>query len=158
MKPLQENIPFFEVYVNTPIEICEARDPKSSSLFIPAPSPYTVVTNSGLYKKARFGEIRGFTGIDSIYETPSKPDLVVNAGSESECESTQRVLQFLHEHKIIPDAAMRQLCAPPVRELFVEAAEVGEVVAREGPIIELSLVDLQWTQVGACVRAVAGRC
>lgn len=75
----------------------------------------------------------------------------MNAGSESECESTHRVLQFLHEHKIIPDAAMRQLRAPPVRELFVEASEVAEVVAREGPELEISLVDLQWTQVGACM-------
>ena len=48
---------FIEVFVDTPIEICEQRDPK------------------GLYKKARAGEIKGFTGIDAPYEAPEKPEL-----------------------------------------------------------------------------------
>ena len=52
-------LPFFEVHVATPIEVCEARDPK------------------GLYAKARAGEIRGFTGIDDPYEAPLAPDLVL---------------------------------------------------------------------------------
>ena len=50
-------VPFLEVFVDTPIEVCEARDPK------------------GLYAKARAGEIRGFTGIDDPYEAPEGPDL-----------------------------------------------------------------------------------
>ena len=50
-------LPFFEVFVNTPIEVCEARDPK------------------GLYAKARAGELKGFTGIDDPYEAPLAPDL-----------------------------------------------------------------------------------
>ena len=50
-------LPFVEVFVDTPIEVCEARDPK------------------GLYAKARAGEIRGFTGIDDPYEAPEHPDL-----------------------------------------------------------------------------------
>lgn len=50
-------IPFGEVFVDTPIEICEQRDPK------------------GLYAKARAGEITGFTGIDDPYEAPAKPEL-----------------------------------------------------------------------------------
>ena len=50
---------FVEVYINTPLEICESRDVK------------------GLYKKARKGEIKGFTGIDSPYEFPPSPDLEV---------------------------------------------------------------------------------
>ena len=48
---------FVEVFVDTPIEICEQRDPK------------------GLYKKARAGEIKGFTGIDAPYEAPEKPEI-----------------------------------------------------------------------------------
>jgi len=48
---------FIEVFVDTPIEICEQRDPK------------------GLYKKARAGEIKGFTGIDAPYEAPEKPEI-----------------------------------------------------------------------------------
>ncbi|MEL6143726.1 MAG: adenylyl-sulfate kinase [Bacteroidota bacterium] len=51
---------FLEVFVNTPLEVCEARDVK------------------GLYAKARRGEIKGFTGIDSPYEVPESPFLVVN--------------------------------------------------------------------------------
>jgi bifunctional enzyme CysN/CysC len=53
----QAGIPFAEIYVSTPLEVCEARDPKS------------------LYRKARAGEIRGFTGIDSPYEPPTHPTL-----------------------------------------------------------------------------------
>lgn len=48
---------FIEVFVDTPLEICEARDPK------------------GLYKKARAGELRNFTGIDSVYEAPESPEI-----------------------------------------------------------------------------------
>lgn len=48
---------FLEVFVDTPLSICEARDPK------------------GMYKKARLGELRNFTGIDAVYETPKMPDI-----------------------------------------------------------------------------------
>ena len=53
---------FFEVFVNTPIELCEQRDPK------------------GLYKKARRGEIKNFTGIDSAFEAPQTPELRLETG------------------------------------------------------------------------------
>jgi len=56
---------FFEIFVDAPLEVCEARDPK------------------GLYQKARAGEIKGFTGIDAPYEAPEKPELVLDAGSKS---------------------------------------------------------------------------
>ena len=52
---------FVEVYVNTPLEVCESRDPK------------------GLYRRARAGEIVGFTGIDAPYEAPLEPDLTTSA-------------------------------------------------------------------------------
>ena len=52
-------LPFVEVFVDTPIELCEQRDPK------------------GLYAKARAGEITGFTGIDDPYEAPEHPELVL---------------------------------------------------------------------------------
>lgn len=50
---------YFEVFVSTSLEVCEARDPK------------------GLYKKARAGEIKEFTGVDSPYEVPADPDMVI---------------------------------------------------------------------------------
>lgn len=56
---------FIEVFVNTSLEVCEQRDPK------------------GLYKKARAGEIRNFTGIDSEYEVPLKPEIDLPAGEKS---------------------------------------------------------------------------
>ncbi|CAM4153543.1 adenylyl-sulfate kinase [Nocardia ninae] len=59
---LAAGIPFVEVFVDTPLEICEARDPK------------------GMYAKARAGEIRGFTGIDDPYESPTEAELVLRPG------------------------------------------------------------------------------
>lgn len=56
---------FIEVFVDAPLEVCEARDPK------------------GLYKKARAGELKGFTGIDDPYEPPQEPELVLDAGAKS---------------------------------------------------------------------------
>lgn len=64
---------YIEVFVNAPIEICEQRDVK------------------GLYKKARAGEVRNFTGIDSPYETPSSPDIIINT-HENTVERSIRML------------------------------------------------------------------
>ncbi|MFG0285674.1 MAG: adenylyl-sulfate kinase [Phycisphaerales bacterium JB039] len=68
---------FLEVYVDTPIEECEKRDPK------------------GLYKKARAGEIKGFTGIDDPYEAPPKPELVLKTAGKSVGDSVRECLEFL---------------------------------------------------------------
>ena len=67
---------FVEVFVDTPIEICESRDPK------------------GLYKKARAGEIKGFTGIDAPYEEPEKPELHLD-GAKPIDELTKQVIEYL---------------------------------------------------------------
>jgi adenylylsulfate kinase len=61
----EAGLKFLECHVNTPIEVCEERDPK------------------GLYKKARAGQIKGFTGIDDPYEAPLQPELVLRAGELS---------------------------------------------------------------------------
>jgi len=68
---------FIEIYVKCSIEECERRDPK------------------GLYKKARRGEIRDFTGISAPYEEPVNPELVVETERETVEESVGRVLAFL---------------------------------------------------------------
>lgn len=75
---------FYEVYVDTPIEVCEERDPK------------------GLYKKARAGEIKGFTGIDDPYEPPRSPELVLRTAGVSVESCVQQCLDFLAEKGIIP--------------------------------------------------------
>ena len=68
---------FVEVFVDTPLEICESRDPK------------------GLYRKARAGEIKGFTGIDDPYEAPETPEIHLAAGTESVEESARKVVEYL---------------------------------------------------------------
>lgn len=68
---------FVEVFVDTPLEICEQRDPK------------------GLYKKARAGEIRGFTGIDDPYESPENPEIRLDGGSATVEELAAQVVRYL---------------------------------------------------------------
>ena len=68
---------FIEIFVNTPLEVCEKRDVK------------------GFYKKARAGEISNFTGISAPYEVPVNPDIAVNTQKESIEESVQRILDHL---------------------------------------------------------------
>jgi adenylylsulfate kinase len=68
---------FVEVYVNTPLDICEKRDVK------------------GLYEKARRGEIKNFTGIHDPYEAPEKPELEVKTENATIDESVQEVLDFV---------------------------------------------------------------
>ena len=74
---------FLEIYCQCPIEICEQRDVK------------------GLYKKARAGEIPFFTGIDSPYEAPVRPDLVINTCDLNLEDSVQEVLILLIKHGVI---------------------------------------------------------
>lgn len=71
---------FIEVYINTPLEICEARDVK------------------GLYKKARKGEIKGFTGIDAPYEAPLNPDIEVKTHNLTIDESVNIIYNYLLEY------------------------------------------------------------
>jgi adenylylsulfate kinase len=75
---------FIEIFVDAPIEVCEARDPK------------------GLYKKARAGELRGFTGIDDPYESPEKPELVLDAAAKSAETLADEVLAYLKSAGKIP--------------------------------------------------------
>lgn len=74
---------FIEVYMNTPLAVCEQRDPK------------------GLYRKARAGEIDNFTGISSPYEPPEQPEVTVNSSELDLTQSVQAVLDVLHERGLI---------------------------------------------------------
>lgn len=73
----ERGIRFFEVFVDTPLEICEARDPK------------------GLYKKARSGEIKDMTGIDAPYERPSSPDLAFNTAADDASDSVSELIGLI---------------------------------------------------------------
>jgi len=74
---------FIEVFVKVPLEVAESRDPK------------------GLYKKARAGEIKEFTGIDAPYEEPVNAELVIDTSKYSLEESANMVLNYLREKEII---------------------------------------------------------
>lgn len=76
------DLPFVEIFIDTPLAICEQRDSKH------------------LYAKARRGEISDFTGISSPYETPLQPEIVIPAGS-APVESAGKVLAWLRQHEII---------------------------------------------------------
>jgi bifunctional enzyme CysN/CysC len=68
---------FYEVYVNTPLEVCEQRDPK------------------GLYSKARAGQLKNFTGIDSQYEPPDKAEIVIDTSQTPAEELAERIVAML---------------------------------------------------------------
>jgi bifunctional enzyme CysN/CysC len=72
----RDGIPFAEVFINAPLQVCEARDPR------------------GLYKKARSGEISDFTGISSPYEPPTTPELEIRTGETSMENSLGQLLDF----------------------------------------------------------------
>ena len=80
-------IPFVEVYVNTPIETCERRDPK------------------GLYKQARdavaAGKGMGFTGVDDPYEPPANPEITFDATSQTTEQGVELILKYLESRKLL---------------------------------------------------------
>jgi bifunctional enzyme CysN/CysC len=74
---------FIEVHVTAPLSVCEQRDPK------------------GLYAKSRAGHLPNFTGIDSPYEAPEQPDLVLDTTSAAASELAQRVVSLLQDRGIV---------------------------------------------------------
>ncbi|TYR78746.1 adenylyl-sulfate kinase [Priestia megaterium] len=83
VRDLLEEDEFIEVYVECPLEECEKRDPK------------------GLYKKARNGEIRDFTGIDSPYEAPDQPELTVNTNDHTVERCVEIIVEYLTSRNLI---------------------------------------------------------
>ncbi|MCA7000127.1 adenylyl-sulfate kinase [Dickeya solani] len=82
VRELLDREQFLEVFVDTPLAICEARDPK------------------GLYRKARAGELRNFTGIDAVYEAPEQPELHLD-GQQLVTNLVAELLDMLHGRAII---------------------------------------------------------
>jgi adenylylsulfate kinase len=80
---VEGNLSFIEVHVNTPIETCEQRDPK------------------GLYKKARAGQLKNFTGVDDPYEPPLKPELSIDATNTSPQQATVQLLAYLQKQGLL---------------------------------------------------------
>lgn len=85
VREIVEGDEFLEIYVDTPLDVCEQRDPK------------------GLYKKARRGEIKNFTGLDSPYEPPIAPEVHLYPARESVEQSVNRVVRGLEERGVLPE-------------------------------------------------------
>ena len=83
VRALVQEHEFIEVFMKTPIEECERRDPK------------------GLYKKARKGEIKNFTGIDSDYEEPESPAIIIDTVALSIEECADQVIHYLQDARMI---------------------------------------------------------
>lgn len=82
-RKLQNEGEFIEIYVKCPLNVCEQRDVK------------------GLYKKARAGEIKEFTGISAPYEEPSNPELTIDTSVMPVEESTRAILKYLEENRYV---------------------------------------------------------
>ena len=83
VRNLISNSDFIEIYCKASLETCESRDVK------------------GLYKRARAGEIKNYTGIDSPYEAPDNPELIIDTDKETLDESVSRIYSFLERKAII---------------------------------------------------------
>ncbi len=79
----EAGVPFLEIHVKTPLEVCEQRDPK------------------GLYKQARAGQLKGFTGIDDPYEAPLRPELEIDATATSPQQATVLLLEYLEKQRLL---------------------------------------------------------
>jgi adenylyl-sulfate kinase len=78
-----DSIPFIEVYVEVPVEVAEKRDPK------------------GLYKKARAGEIKDFTGVSAPYEEPENPEIRLRTDQLSVEESVAEIVKYLESQELL---------------------------------------------------------
>jgi len=119
-------LPFFEIHVATTLEQCEKRDVK------------------GLYKKARAGIVKGFTGIDSPYEVPENPEVKIFTENRDVEDCVQQIVEVLQAEGIIPRSAVEKVVDLTVPEEKLEAA-LAE--AESLPKVEVGKVDLQWLQV-----------
>lgn len=83
VREILEDGEFIEVYTKASVAACEERDPKQ------------------LYKKARAGEIKNFTGIDAPYEAPENPEIIVDTEESSVEEAVEQIIQYLEDQKVI---------------------------------------------------------
>ena len=84
VRELVEEGEFVEVFVDAPLEVCEERDVK------------------GLYKKAREGIIKGFTGIDDPYEAPPNPEITIDTSKQSLEEAVDSIMAYLNDRGVLP--------------------------------------------------------
>uniref|UniRef100_A0A1A9X117 adenylyl-sulfate kinase n=1 Tax=Glossina brevipalpis TaxID=37001 RepID=A0A1A9X117_9MUSC len=122
------DLKFYEIFVDTPLRVCESRDVK------------------GLYKKAREGVIKGFTGITQEYERPENPELIVSTDGFTVKESTQSVIDLLESEGVIPKS-LRDVGKLP--ELYVRS-ELKDAAIHEAKSllsVPITTLDLQWMEI-----------
>lgn len=119
-------LPFCETYIHTPLDECERRDVK------------------GLYKKARSGIIKGFTGIDAPYEEPLKPEVTVQTVEQTVDQCVVSVVDYLKSINIVDKSA-----GVNCQDLFVPQNQLAakQAEAQTLETYELSKLDTQWLQV-----------
>ena len=123
----QAKLNFYEVYVNTPIEICEVRDPKQ------------------LYRLARSGELANFTGISTSapYEVPVCPDLHIESGIYAIEECRNNVLRLLVNQKMVPSAILDSVDMHFDITQKIDLIEASKML----PKVNLTRLSLEWAQV-----------
>ena len=120
----ESKLPFFECHISASLEVCEGRDVK------------------GLYKKARAGEIKNFTGISDPYEEPKNPELNVNTGEQTLDQSVAFVLKHMEENNILAKKSSAKIYESLIREASAEEA----AAAAELPSIDLDIHQVQYLQ------------
>lgn len=118
-------LPFFEVFIDTPLDVCEARDTK------------------GLYKRARRGEIKKFTGIDQEYQIPQNYDLRVKTENYTIEESAAIVINLLEKKNFIPVLPKPWISIEKERERL----KAPQLLAETLKSIDISTIDVQWLQI-----------
>ena len=128
----EANLPFIEVFVDTPLEECERRDPK------------------GLYAKARAGEIKGFTGIDAPYEPPAHPELRIDTSATDVPGAVAQIVEMLRARPnvLAKGAAMRISTKADyaVRAAIELAASGGEESITAGRIARAQGIPLRFLE------------
>ena len=81
----EAGLPFVEVFIDTPVNVCEERDPK------------------GLYKKARAGEIKNFTGVSDPYEAPERPEVVLKSAEKKLEECVAQLADYLESRGLLSE-------------------------------------------------------
>jgi 3'-phosphoadenosine 5'-phosphosulfate synthase len=99
----EADIPFYECYVNASLDVCESRDIK------------------GLYKKARAGEIKNFTGISDPYEAPQHPELDIKTGEQTVEQSVSQIMKHLIDDRIITSNSEPRVVDTLIESVISEA-------------------------------------
>jgi len=131
-----KNLPFLETFLDVPLDVVKARDPK------------------GLYKKAAAGEIKGFTGIDAPYETPLNPEITIPTHQMQPHESVAYIIKELQKRGLLrAEAGQNPALAPPdggaVVDLVAKRDDLPALLeeAKTLPGVPLRDVDVNWLQV-----------